>query len=209
MRNMRTGTVIAAGLATVGGAGLIAADALAVPIELQHQGRLVDGTGSPITGSIGGLGFSSASFTITGIADTEAVESEASATLGPDALILEHTSAQIEIEGVGIFDLLTPTLTGLSTTDALVALGDAGDGDPFELTGITDRPFQERDLPVGFAGSWGDGEVEAGASFDTSGGLLTFDGGAIETRFSIIVPAPGGAALLGLGAVASARRRRR
>jgi len=196
----RTVSTAFAALAIAGAAG-------AVPIELSHQGRLIDGAPNAISGEIDGVAFTASGFTITGIADAEAVESEASAILGPDTLFLDHLSATITIDGVGVFNLSTQTFTALSTTQSLYAFSAIDHDDPFELTGITDRPFQERDLSVGSQRGWNSGDLAQGLTLETDAGLLTFNGGAIETRIAI-TPAPPAAALFGLAALTAGRRRR-
>jgi len=186
-------------LAAFFAATLCAASAIAAPITIIQ-------TGSG-TGSLGDTPFSNALFTITAHGNTDAREFD-----GFDVYSITHTSATIEIEGLGTYSFLSGTRTFVTQSLALAGLS-RPPIDGFDLYyAPTDSAFATWDMLTSIAtisgGSellqWGVEEVV------TSGGVLDFLNGSPEGTFQAIVPEPSSIVLSAfafIGLAAFARRR--
>lgn len=177
--------------------GLASSLVSAAPITFIH-----DGSGN---GTLDGVAFS-AVFTITATGNTDDRND-----LG-GAWDIEHTSATINIDGVGSFDFISPTRTFVNNGGQLVGFSrtvGAGGNDLFN--GPNNAAFGTWDMttsigPIGGGGDliqWGD----PNPAVVTTGGVLYFDNFFTDAQFTaIVVPAP--ATLLALGGLVATRRRR-
>lgn len=148
--------------------------ALAAPITFTSTG-----TG---TGSIGATNFTDANFVITAIGDTTARQD-----LGGGVFVIFHTSAQIDISGVGVFDFITGTRTFVNQGAPIVGFSRASGLDL--LNGPNNAAFSSWDMltsigPINGTANllqWGSSPV------DTSGGVLSFSDGSSATSFTATV----------------------
>lgn len=162
------------------------------------------GSGS---GTLGGTTFTDKSFTITAIADNDGVGL---------SRYMEHQSATIMFNGMGIFDFITDTRTWHDRSDKVgfsrSSITESG-YDLFSLSGISGTPFNgwnwDSDLgPITAAGrlfQWGPSTIYS--AIETTGGILSFDFGRdISSTFQATVgsandavPEPGALLLFGTG----------
>lgn len=176
---------------------LLASAALAHDTTLVHQGRG--------TGSLAGVPFSDAEFTIHAHGDNDEVKN-----LGFGFAMVHH-EAIIHIDGIGEVEFLVPTQTFVSHTNKIVGFQRA-DGAIFDLFDGPTNPifaFWDFSTPVdqvtgtGMLIQWGSPKVL------TSGGVLHFeDNFEVDAAFSAIIPSPAGLAIIAPVAMAIARRRR-
>ena len=100
---------------------------LALPLTLTYQAPAAlitfehHLTGS-ITGTIGGVPFSTTNIVLTGLGDNDNRESY------DHGFSLDHDSASIEILGVGTFDFITGTRTFVNNAFAIVGWSREGTG---------------------------------------------------------------------------------
>ena len=182
---------------------LIASASWAVPITFIH---IVDGGSFPGSLDPDGAGpmepvtFEVDQFTITAQGDT--ADRRGDSVVGFD---IEHTSALIEIPGVGNFEFLVPTFSVLST-DSLFAGFAAGPFGSVLLRGPVHPAFETYELVSSIGPIFGDGRLLSWTleEFMTSGGVLVFEDRSMENAgFEAIVdggtvPEPGTLAILGL-----------
>ena len=142
------------------------------------------------------LGTSSfnAVFTITTTADTAGISSFGS---GND---VDNVTASIDIQGVGVFDFITPTRVFANTNNNTVGFSRSSGSDLFNMT---NNAFAGYDLtqsigPVDGLGlllQWGSSDVM------TTGDILFFESFQTDARFTAIVdsevPVPAAALLFG------------
>jgi hypothetical protein len=177
----------------------LASAASAVPITFIHQG-----VGS---GTLAGTPFSTRDFTIFGHGDTSQRVAFAS------GYFIDHTSAQIEILGVGLFTFTTPTRTFVNNIGPSAGFSRAGlNGlDLFDL----DRPeasvFAAWDMTTAIGPVSGTGFLtQWDTPVTTSGGVLFFNpNSTVPAIFTAVIPEPGGATLLITALVTGLCRRRR
>lgn len=133
-------------------------------------------------------------FTITTTADTADITSFGSGNA------VDNATASIDIQGVGVFDIITPTRVFANTDNNTVGFSRSSGADLFN---ITDNAFAGFDLtqsigPVDSLGQllqWDSGDVM------TTGGVLFFESFQTDARFTAIVdsevPVPAAALLFG------------
>lgn len=188
---------LAAALA-LGVAG-VATTASAVPITFEHTGASSNG----ITGTINGNAFTTTSFTITATADTDDVQ----------GVFVNHLTASINIDGVGVFNFLTGTRTFANA--GIIGFSRAGNGgaDLYNGPALVAYDLMSNLGPItGMADllQWTNSAV------NTSGGVLAFDSVQdINASFTATVgmapvPLPAGGLLLlsAMGGVLVLRRRK-
>ena len=183
--------------------------ALAFGIAFQSQAALItfeyDVTGS-ITGTLGGVGFSTTNIVLTGIGDNVNRE-----TFG-NGFFIDHDSASIEIAGVGTFDFHSGTRTFVNNASQTVGWSRAGFGGSDLMNGPTNAAFGAWDMFSSIGPITGSGSILQWTRGDifTSGGLLNINSTSVEITFTAIkVPGPGTLALLGVAGGLVGRRRRR
>lgn len=159
------------------------------------------GTGS---GTLDGGAFLASDFVITALADTDDRQSFAGGWW------IDHLSASISIDGLGNFDLLSPTRHFVNNGVAIVGFSRGGrNADLFN--GPTDPEFGAWDMlgPIGPIAGTGSLLQWAGTpQINTTGGILIFDDGPSDTTFTV-VPEPGTLAIFAVGGMGLMARRRR
>jgi hypothetical protein len=162
--------------------GLAASAVSASPITMIH-----DGSGS---GTIDGVSFTSVNF--------------------GSGWFIDHTSASINIAGVGTFDFITPTRTFVNNNIPLVGFSRAGISGSDLFNGPGNAEFASWDMTTSIGPLSGGGNLIQWGSEDvmTSGGVLFFADGFTDAQFTAIVPAPASLALIGLAGITATRRRR-
>jgi hypothetical protein len=175
--------------------GLAASAVSASPITMIH-----DGSGS---GTIDGVSFTSV-FTITTTGNTDDRVNFGS------GWFIDHTSASINIAGVGTFDFITPTRTFVNNNIPLVGFSRAGISGSDLFNGPGNAEFASWDMTTSIGPLSGGGNLIQWGSEDvmTSGGVLFFADGFTDAQFTAIVPAPASLALIGLAGITATRRRR-
>lgn len=184
----------------------------AVPITLIHvadEGSFLGSLDPDGAGPIVPVNFAVDHFTITGQGDTSDRFGD-----GFSLFVIPHTSAQIEIPGVGTFAFLTPTFTAVAGAIQVVHfLVDPG----FSLLEGPESPvFGTYDLLSSVGPIFGAELLHQWTVVDvvTSGGVLVFeDGFSPKGSFEAIVEAsalePGSLSILALGLLATQRALRR
>lgn len=176
--------------------GVMTAAGSAADITFIHTG-----SGS---GVIGGTTFNS-TFTIVAQGDTANRQSFAG------GWSIDHDTASIMIDGIGTFDILSGTRHFVNNAGQLVGFSrETTDG-----LDLFNGPFSGAFAgwamttsigPIAGTGSllqWTAGDIQ------TSGGTLDMNSGSSDSTFeAIVIPAPAGAALAGLGGLVALRRRR-
>jgi len=174
--------------------GLAASAVSASPITMIHEG-----SGS---GTIGGVSFGTSGFTITTTGD---MDNRVDVGFG---WFIDHTTASINIAGVGTFDIISPTRTFSNNASQIVGFSRSAGSDLFN--GPSNAAFATWDMTTSIGPISGAGNTLQWGNFDviTSGGVLFFDDGATDAQFTAIIPAPASLALIGLAGITATRRRR-
>ncbi len=168
--------------------------ASAVEISFIHEGR-----GS---GTLGGNPFGPADFVITALGDTDDRVNFASTNYA-----IQHTSARISIDGLGLFDFLVPTRTFINDDIDTVGFSRSSDGGLSGLdlfNGPTGNTVDGWDMTTDLGPVIGTGQIiqwDVSPFINTTGGILRFDNAIVpDTTFTAIIPEPmlTGVALSGL-----------
>ncbi|HEX5222966.1 MAG TPA: hypothetical protein VFZ59_25640 [Verrucomicrobiae bacterium] len=177
----------------------LAANTFAASITFTHTG-----VGS---GSIGDVSFSEKAFTFTAIGDTSS-----RVTFEPNAFgySIDHTSASINISGVGSFTLASPTRTFVNNEYSVVGLSRAGGSQLDLFNGPIHFSLASWDMLSSIGPLNGSGFLlQWDNSIITEGGILNFQSNPTAVTFQAeVVPEPGCAALLLIAAAAAFRFRR-
>ena len=146
--------------------------AAAQQITITHQA-----SGS---GNLAGVPFSNTSFLITATADVSNVQS-----LG-FGWSLDHTTAEIDITGVGIFQFSTQTRTFVNNSVQLVGFSRGGTSGTDLLNGPSDGSFATWDMLTTVAPITGPGSLIQWSSGDilVDAGVLNMDSSSPEVTFS-------------------------
>jgi len=170
---------------------LLPLGALALPIVYTYSG-----VGS---GMVGGTTFGDASFTITANADTDNIQPWMNAFGGPQNT---HLSTSIQIAGVGIFTIITPSHTWLSQTNS------GGLGANLGTNWITLDAPEFVSVGYGLATNFGPVVDSTPSDFSqfygvqTSGGSLSIEPIQTVTFQAALVPEPATYALMLVGVAA-------
>lgn len=178
--------------------GLIAVCTLSTQADMITMTH--EGTGS---GRIGNLTFDNSNFRITAISDTDDRE-----ILG-NAFILEHTSASINIDGVGNFDFTVITHTFANNVNGTIGFSGPTVADLFN--GPINSDFGFWDMTTSIGPLEGTGQLFQWATVDiqTTGGLLFFNTESTDATFTAtVVPTQAALSLLSISGIAATRRRR-
>ncbi len=163
-------------------------------LVFQHEGR-----GS---GTLDGQPFPASDFVIRAIGDTNDRESFS------DGWLINHSSASIQIEGLGTFGLLSRTFTFVNNGTRTVgfSFGSPADVDLFD--GPTDPAFATWDMlrPIGPISGMGELMQWNYELFHTTGGILFFDTNLATPAVFTAIPEPAGLALLGFTVILARRR---
>ena len=182
-------------------AGIFTLSATADVITFVHECE------TPVSGTLDGEPFE-ATFIITASGDTDDRQSDT------DIFWIVHTSASIEIDGVGTFDFITPTRTLVNNDVGTVGLTRAQPAGGLFIGPIGEPEFQTWDMlssigPIsdddGVVLEWDDGPVQ------TSGGILFIEE-ELElnvTFTATVIPTAPTIALLGPAALLVTRYARR
>ena len=163
---------------------------------------------SSATGTIGDRTFTGANFTITALANSaNAVPLSSLNPIFPTSTtILQHDSAKIDIAGLGIFDLITPTST-IVASDVGVAIFSRFPGGGDLISGLQNGALQNYLLDSSI-GPVTDPNItifqwNTGTLINTSGGILIMEtsrdtvGGTFQVVASdSAIPEPATAALI-------------
>lgn len=182
---------------------MLAVEAFAVPITFMHQGFA--------SGSLGSQSFTDAAFVITAYGDTDNRQSS--------PYYIDHNSASIDINGIGVYSLSAPTRT--YSNYSYIGFSRAGSGGYDLFNQNTGFPSGNWDMLTSFGPYSGTGYLTGWAhpsstgsqysDIETSGGILyLFNGTDNSATFeakvgaSATVPEPStilllGSGLLGLG----------
>lgn len=177
-------------------AASLAFSAVADQITFIHTGK-----GS---GLLNGVFFSDADFTITGIGDTSTRVTDG------DAYSIVHTSATIQIAGVGTYTFLTQTITAANLAQGNTYFSN-GAADLALMRSGSDASVSGWDMLSSFGPISGPGDLLqwGNSPVNTDGGILEFRPGSSPSTFqAIVVPVPSSLALLGVSGVVAGRRRR-
>jgi len=167
----------------IGILGNLPGAASAVPITFIHQG-----VGS---GSLASAPFSTRGFAITAAGDT----SQRVGVAGVGYYI-DHLSAQIEIDGLGLFLFATPTRTFVNQTAPSAGFSRAGERglDLFNFNGPEASVFATWGMTTSIGPVSGTGLLTQWNSppVETSGGVLFFNvDTSVPAVFTAVIPEPG------------------
>ena len=138
------------------------------------------------TGSVGATNFTDAAFTITALGDTANV-----ASCGGACLYLDHSSASIDIDGVGLFSFVTATRT--FDNAGLAGFSRAGIGGADLIYSVSSVSLNGWAINTSIGPITGVGSLLQWSISPvvTSGGTLVFDGGHPTVTFQAsTVPEP-------------------
>lgn len=174
----------------------------AEPITFTYEGEANGSLGDETFGARDGA----RRFVITAYGDTD----DRFPRVGDVIYEIEHSSAEIEIEGLGTFAIQTPTRTALNTFTGLAAFSRAVDMTPtsgYDVLLVSDDSLTAWDLLTSFGPTSGLGTYVdwSGPILETSGGPLEFDSATtlpVVTFRALAVPEPATACLLAVAAVA-------
>ena len=158
----------------------------ATPILFIHTG-----SGS---GSLDGVSFDNAAFTITSYADTDDRDSYSA------GYFIHHLSSMIEIEGVGVLNLVTATRTFVNNNSSIVGYSRSSGADLFN--GPVNAAFNVWDMLSSIGPIFGNASLLQWTLSDvvTDQGVLIFDSGSSNASFqAITIPTPHALMLLGAG----------
>jgi hypothetical protein len=180
---------------------IFSSSALAAPIIVTHTA-----TGT-ISGSTNGNAFGASTVIFTGYGDTTSRD-----TIGPNVFDIDHTSATVEIVGVGTYNFITPTRTFVNNQTVGFSRSSGAD----LLNGPSDALLGPWEMltsvgPVSGSGNFLQWTL---SDMDTDGGVLVFGGRPTSIEFQAVVggnvPAPAAMSLFGFGlfSLGVVRRRR-
>ena len=196
--------ILTFGLALCLGLALFAGEAAADPIAFRHEAW------GPFTGTLNGDAFRASHFVIDAVGDTTNRVS-----VGSGVFFIDHDSARITIDGVGVVSFVTGTRTFMNNAVVIPGFSRAGSGGDDLFNGPEDiMPYWDMLSSTGpYGGSgyvlqWDYGDI------NTSGGILNMSTqGNLEVTFQAWVresaPEPGSLALAATGLAVLIRRRRR
>lgn len=183
-------------LVAVASLALATSSASAIIVNLTHS--------SIGSGTLNGVPFSAAAFTITGVADS------ANRTFNGSAYVLPHTTSRIFIQGLGTFDYVTPTIS-YAGGGFVSGVGTVGFGAPtYDLVnGPDSTALYLYDFLTDIGPITGRGNLlQWNRGVNTSGGVLFMSNANPDVTFTgDAVPAPASALPLALGVLALRRRR--
>ena len=155
-------------------------------------------------GTLDGVAFPMSDFVMRASADTSNRQSYTS------GWFIDHTTASVEITGLGEFNILTGTRTFLRYGPGMVGFSRAGTGGADLFNGPKDAAFETWVMltPIGPI-SGGGGILQWSSSpINTTEGVLIFNDRSADATFEA-VPEPATLSLLALGGLAAIRRRRK
>jgi hypothetical protein len=163
----------------------------AMPITFIHQG-----SGS---GTLDGAAFGQSAFTITAFGDTDNVETYSS------GFFIDHISASIDIDGLGIFNIFTATRTFVNNLQSIVGFSRAGINGADLFNGPNNALFNTWDMLSSIGPILGSASLLQwinNPQILTDGGILFFNNGVSDALFeATVVPIPASILLLGSGLV--------
>lgn len=172
----------------------------AAPVTITHQ-AVSNG------GSLGGVAFGGGLVTITATGDTGSIVNG-----GGGLFSLDHTSASIAIDGVGVFDIITGTRTFVN--NGFVGFSRAGLSGADLLNGPAGLGAYDLSTSIGPAAGGGTFLQWALTAVITSGGVLEFANFSTEITYTAVVgevPLPAALPLFlaGLGGLGFMRRKKK
>ena len=137
------------------------------------------------SGTLNGLPFSARAFTIVASADTTNRQS----LVDDGVFFIDHTSATIQIAGLGTFDILSPTRTFVNQGIALAGFSRAGSSGTDLLNGPVDNLFASWDMLSSIGPLAGEGNLVQWENppVNTSAGRLVFDSQRTSVRFTATI----------------------
>lgn len=189
------------------GAAAVPGSASAATITFTHEGSTTGGT-------LDGVGFGGAAFKITAVGDTDD-----RADAG-GVFYIDHVSAQIEIDGLGVLDIVTGTRTFINDGSDLVGFSREGGSGLDLFNGPSDAALDGWDMLSSIGPIGGSGVVLQWDSIpliDTSGGILILNtSSSPEAVFTAVVdatptiplPAAGWLLIAAIGGLGALRARK-
>jgi hypothetical protein len=145
------------------------------------------------SGTLNGKPFDLSKFVITATGDTKDIQ------FFGGGMSIDHLSASIDIQGLGVFQILTPTRTFNSQAGQLVGFSRAGTLGNDLLNGPFNAAFATWDMttPIGpFTGQGGLLQWGLDPQINTSGGILIFNDAVTTVTFRAFIPEPATALLI-------------